>query len=175
MARASRGIPPEAPEEPSRLRRDPGLQLREVEDSLGWADGGRAGMRCAHEKGPTHFQRRKNGMNDPRLEQRFDTLAVQVHDWTESALALDAGHFPSELLNDLEDLIEELKAFLDEEESSYDRKDVTELFVTPEMAEVIERFPRVRRQLERAWGAQLTELIEEEGAGFGSLDDDDDE
>lgn len=114
-------------------------------------------------------------MTDPRLEQRFDNLAVQVHDWTESALALDEGHFPSELLNDLEDLIEELKAFLDDAEESYNRKDVTELFVTPEMAEVIERFPRVRRQLEKAWGAQLTDLIEEEGAGFGSLDDDDDD
>ncbi len=114
-------------------------------------------------------------MNDPRLEQRFDGLAVQVHDWTESALALDEGHFPSELLNDLEDLIEELKAFLEDSESSYDRKDITELFVTPEMAEVIERFPRVRRQLERAWGAQLMDLIEEEGAGFGSMDEDDDD
>ena len=113
-------------------------------------------------------------MTDPQLEQRFDALAVQVHDWTESALALDEGHFPSELLNDLEDLIEELKAFL-EEADDYERKDITELFVTPEMAEVIERFPKVRRQLERAWGAQLTELIEEEGAGFGSLDDEDDE
>jgi hypothetical protein len=114
-------------------------------------------------------------MNDPRLEQRFDGLAVQVHDWTESALALDEGHFPSELLNDLEDLIEELKAFLEESEAGYDRKDITELFVTPEMADVIDRFPRVRRQLERAWGAQLMDLIEEEGAGFGSLEDDDEE
>lgn len=112
-------------------------------------------------------------MNDPQLDQRFDALAVQVHDWTESAVALDEGHFPSELLSDLEDLIEELKAFLDDAESSYDRREVTELFVTPEMAEVIQRFPRVRRQLERAWGQQLTELIEEEGEGFASLDDED--
>lgn len=114
-------------------------------------------------------------MADPKLEQRFDGLAVQVHDWTESALALDEGHFPSELLSDLEDLIDELKAFLEDAESEYDRKDVTELFVTPEMADVIERFPRVRRQLERAWGAQLTDLIEEEGAGFGELEDDEEE
>jgi hypothetical protein len=113
-------------------------------------------------------------MKDPQLEQRFDALAVQVHDWTESALALDEGHFPSELLNDLADLIEELKSFLEEAES-YERKDITELFVTPEMAEVIERFPKVRRQLERAWGAQLTDLIEEEGGGFGDLDADDDD
>lgn len=114
-------------------------------------------------------------MTDSRLEQRFDTLAVQVHDWTESALSLDEGHFPSELLNDLEDLIEELKTFLEEAENTYERKDVTELFVTPEMADVIDRFPRVRRQLERAWGAQLMDLIEEEGAGFGSLDEDEDD
>lgn len=112
-------------------------------------------------------------MSDSQLDQRFDALAVQVHEWTESALALDEGHFPSELLSDLEDLIEELKAFLDDADSTYTRKDVTELFVTPEMADVIERFPRVRRQLERAWGAQLTDLIEEEGGGFGTVDDDD--
>ena len=112
-------------------------------------------------------------MSDPQLERRFDALAVQVHDWTESALALDEGHFPTELLSDLEDLIEELKAFLDDAEGSYDRKDVTELFVTPEMAEVIQRFPRVRRNLERAWGSALMDLIEEEGEGFGTLDDDD--
>ena len=114
-------------------------------------------------------------MSDPQLDQRFDSLAVQVHDWTESALALDEGHFPSELLSDLEDLIEELKAFLDDAESSYDRKDVTELFVTPETAEVIERFPKVRRYLEKAWGAALMDQIEEEGAGFGTLDDDDED
>lgn len=114
-------------------------------------------------------------MADQKLDQRFDGLAVQVHDWTESALALDEGHFPTELLSDLEDLIDELKGFLDDAESDYDRKDVTELFVTPEMADVIDRFPRVRRQLERAWGAQLMDLIEEEGAGFGELGDDDED
>ena len=114
-------------------------------------------------------------MVDSRLEQRFDALAVQVHDWTESALALDEGHFPSELLSDLADVIDELKAFLEDAGEDYSRRDVTELFVTPEMADVIERFPRVRRQLERAWGAKLTELIEDEGAGFGELEDDDDE
>lgn len=111
-------------------------------------------------------------MNDPQMDRRFDALAVQVHEWTESALALDEGHFPSELLSDLRDLIEELKAFLDEAEAAYDRKDVTELFVTPEMAEIITRFPRVRRLLESAWGPQLMELIEEEGEGFATLDDD---
>lgn len=114
-------------------------------------------------------------MTDPQLEQRYDALAVQVHDWTESALALAAGHFPSELLSDLEDLIEELKSFLDDAEGEFDRRDVTDLFVTPEMAEVIERFGRVRRQLERAWGAQLMELIEEEGAGFTPMDDEDED
>ena len=114
-------------------------------------------------------------MRDPQLDQRFDALAVQVHDWTASAVALDEGHFPNEMLNELSDLIDELKAFLDEAGSSYGRQDVTELFVTPEMAEVITRFSRVRKQLERAWGAQLTDLIEEEGEGFGMDDDDEDE
>lgn len=114
-------------------------------------------------------------MKDPRMEQRFDQLAVQVSDWTESAGQLDEGHFPNELLHELEDLTEELKAFLEDAEASYDRRDITELFVTPEMADVIERFSRVRRLIEKAWGSQLTDLIEEEGEGFGSLDDDEDE
>jgi hypothetical protein len=114
-------------------------------------------------------------MSDPQMERRFDALAVQVHEWTESSLALDEGHFPSELLSDLEDLIEELKAFLEDAEDSYDRKDVTELFVTPEMADIIQRVPRVRRNLERAWGSALTDLIDEEGEGFVSPDEDEDE
>lgn len=107
--------------------------------------------------------------------QRFDELVSQVHDWTESAVALDEGHFPSELINDLEDVISELKAVLDEEEGSVGQQEVNELFITPEMAEVIRRFPRVRRLLERAWGAQLTELIEEEGGGFEPLDEEDED
>lgn len=114
-------------------------------------------------------------MKDPQLDQRFDALAVQVHDWTDSAVALDEGHFPNEMLNELSDLIDELKAFLDEAAPSYGRAEVTELFVTPEMAEVIQRFSRVRKQLERAWGSQLTDLIEEEGEGFATLEEDDDE
>ncbi|MBV9773146.1 MAG: hypothetical protein JO040_04315 [Gemmatimonadetes bacterium] len=115
-------------------------------------------------------------MKSAKPDERFDSLVAQVHEWVESAVALDEGHFPSELLSDLQDLIEELKSFLDDEGGNYDRKDVTELFVTPEMAEVIERFPRVRRLMENAWGAQLTDLIEEEGGfnGFESDDDDDD-
>ncbi len=112
-------------------------------------------------------------MSDPQMDQRFDNLAVQVHEWTESALALDEGHFPSELVSDLDDLNEELKEFLEEEDSGYDKRDVTELFVTPEMAEVVHRFPKVRRHIERAWGPQLMELIDEEGEGFVSDDEED--
>lgn len=108
-------------------------------------------------------------------DAQFDSLAAQAHDWVESAVALDVGHFPNELLSDLEDLTAELKAFLDEAEESYDQSDVTELFVTPEMAEIIDRFPRVRRVMERAWGSQLMEMIEEEGVGFTSLEDDEDD
>lgn len=113
-------------------------------------------------------------MSDARVDARFDALVSQVHDWVESAVALDEGHFPSELLSDLRDLIEELKAFLDEESGDYKRSDVVELFVTPEMAEIMARFPRVKRLLESAWGTQLTELIEEEAGGF-ELDSDDDD
>jgi hypothetical protein len=112
------------------------------------------------------------GMSNPQMDQRFDTLAVQVHEWTESALALDEGHFPSELLSDLDDLNDELKAFLEEEESGYGKNDVTELFISPEMAEIVHRFPRVRRHLERAWGSQMMELIDEEGEGFASDEED---
>lgn len=112
-------------------------------------------------------------MSNPQMDQRFDTLAVQVHEWTESALALDEGHFPSELVSDLDDLNDELIAFLDEEDTGYDRSDVTELFVSPEMAEIVHRFPRIRRHLERAWGSQLIKLIDEEGEGF-TFDEDDD-
>lgn len=113
-------------------------------------------------------------MSDSRVEARFDALAAQVHDWVDSAVALDEGHFPSELLSDLRDLIDELKAFLEDDEAGkYKRADITELFITPEMAEVVSRFPRVRRTLEGAWGAQLTELIEEEGAGYGGGDEED--
>lgn len=114
-------------------------------------------------------------MKGVTMNERFDALAAQVHEWTESAVALDEGHFPNELLRDLEDLIEELKALVEEEGSSYDRSDVTEIFVSPEMAEIIERFPRVRRMIERAWGSQLTDLIEEEAAGFEALGEDEDD
>lgn len=115
-------------------------------------------------------------MSDSRVDQKFDDLVSQVHDWTESAVALDEGHFPSEMLSDLRDLIEELKAFMEDDEGSrYARKDVLEIFVTPEMGEVMGRFPRVRRLLESAWGSQLTDQIEEEAMGFESPEEDDDE
>ena len=113
-------------------------------------------------------------MTDSRVDERFDELVSQVHDWVESAVALDEGHFPSELLSDLRDLIEELKDYLDDEGTGR-RDEVLELFVSPEMAEVMHRFPRVRRLLESAWGSQLTDMIEEEAAGYSGGDDDDDE
>ena len=112
-------------------------------------------------------------MADSRVDERFDELVSQVHDWVESAVALDEGHFPSELLSDLRDLIEELKEYLDEEPGR--RDEVLELFVSPEMAEVMARFPRVRRLLESAWGTQLTEMIEEESGFVHEGDDDDDD
>ncbi|HEX5727656.1 MAG TPA: hypothetical protein VFX98_19445 [Longimicrobiaceae bacterium] len=115
-------------------------------------------------------------MSDARVAARFDALVSQVHDWIESAVALDEGHFPQELLSDLRDLVEELKAFLDDEDATeYGRNDVTELFVNPEMAEIMHRFPRVKRLLEQAWGTSLTEQIEEEAGGLDFGDDDEDE
>jgi hypothetical protein len=112
-------------------------------------------------------------MADSREDERFDQLVSQVHDWVESAVALDEGHFPSELLSDLRDLIEELKEYL-EEEGAGRREEVLEVFVSPEMAEIMHRFPRVRRLLESAWGSGLTDQIEEE-SGFDPDDDEDDE
>ncbi|HKP76287.1 MAG TPA: hypothetical protein VJT67_12240 [Longimicrobiaceae bacterium] len=112
-------------------------------------------------------------MADSRDDERFDQLVSQVHDWVESAVALDEGHFPSELLSDLRDLIEELKDFLADEGVGR-RDEVLEVFVSPEMAEIMHRFPRVRRLLESAWGSNLTDMIEEE-SGFDPDDDEDDE
>ncbi|HVG44794.1 MAG TPA: hypothetical protein VM890_08690 [Longimicrobium sp.] len=112
-------------------------------------------------------------MAETREDERFDQLVSQVHDWVESAVALDEGHFPSELLSDLRDLIEELKEYL-EEEGAGRREEVLEVFVSPEMAEIMHRFPRVRRLLESAWGSGLTDQIEEE-SGFDPDDEDDDE
>jgi hypothetical protein len=134
----------------------------------------------AHRPGGAHgtvSKKRKTGMSNSRVEERFDSLVSQVHDWVESAVALDEGHFPSEMLSDLRDLIEELKSFLEDEESTtdYKRGDVLEIFVTPEMAEVMHRFPKVRRLLESAWGSTLTDQIEEEAMGFESDSDDDDD
>lgn len=114
-------------------------------------------------------------MRDSDPAQRFDALAAQIHEWVESAVALDRGHFPSELLSDLDDLLEDLKQFLDEEGDDYNRADVLELFVTPEMAEVVQRFPRVKRTMERAWGPDLTELLEEEAEGFVPPGDEEDD
>jgi hypothetical protein len=112
-------------------------------------------------------------MADSKVDERFDDLVSQVHDWTESAVALDEGHFPSELLSDLRDLISDLKEYLDEEGEGR-RDEVLESFATPEMAEVVQRFPKVRRLLEGAWGSTLTEMLEEE-QGFVSDEDDEDD
>ena len=113
-------------------------------------------------------------MANSRVDERFENLVAQVHEWTESAVALDEGHFPSELLSDIRDLVTELKDYLDEEGDAR-RDEVLEMFATPEMAEVMNRFPRVRRLLESAWGPALTELIEEDPFLHGDDDDDDDD
>lgn len=106
------------------------------------------------------------------MDQQLDALTAQLHEWTESALSLDEGHFPRELLNELEDILSELKTLLDENPQDFDRREVTEQFVNPEMAEVVERFPKVRRVLERALGTEFMEQLAEEAEGFGVLDED---
>jgi len=108
------------------------------------------------------------------MDHELDVVAAQLHDWTEAALALDEGHFPRELLNELEDVIAELKALLDEQPREFNRRSVTEQFVNPEMAEVVERFPKVRRVLERALGSEFMEQLQEEGEGFVSPEDEED-
>jgi hypothetical protein len=107
------------------------------------------------------------------MDQELEALTGQLLDWTESALALDEAHFPRELLNELEDIITELKALMDDI-PDFDRRAVTDQFVNPEMAEVVERFPRVKRLLERALGSEFMEQLQEESEGFGGLDEDDD-
>lgn len=108
------------------------------------------------------------------MDQHLDALAAQLQEWTESALALDEGHFPRELLSELEDLLSELKTVMDDQVSDEDRRGFSEQLVNPEMAEVVERFPRVRRLIERALGAEFMEQLQEEAEGFGTLDEDDD-
>jgi hypothetical protein len=120
------------------------------------------------------FSQPKFSRCNTRMDQQLDALTAQLHEWTESALSLDEGHFPRELLNELEDILSELKTVLDESASGDDKREVTEQFVNPEMAEVVERFPKVRRVLERALGSEFMEQLAEEAEGFGVLDDDED-
>jgi hypothetical protein len=108
------------------------------------------------------------------MDEQFDALAAQFHEWTESALALDAGHFPREMLNELADITAELKVLMEEAPSEEDRKEMTEPFINPELAEVVERFPRVRRLLESELGSDFVELLQEEAEGFSGSDEDDD-
>ena len=108
------------------------------------------------------------------MDQQLDAVTAQLREWTEAALALDEGHFPRELLNELEDIVAELKSLIDEGEGQFDRADFSEQFVNPEMAEVVGRFPRVRRLLEKALGTEFLEQLAEEAEGFSPPDDDED-
>ena len=109
------------------------------------------------------------------MDQQLDQITAQLHDWSESALALDEGHFPRELLSELEDIVAELKALMEDTGTDFDRQEVTEQFVNPEMAEVVGRFPKVRRILERAFGSEFLEQLAEEAEGFSPPGDDDDD
>jgi|DewCreStandDraft_1066081.scaffolds.fasta_scaffold11154_2 hypothetical protein len=108
-----------------------------------------------------------NATPDPR----FDAAVAQLQEWIEAAVALDEGHFPRELLAELQDLLAEMKALVDDGVVSEEQ--AREAFVSIEMAEIAERFPRVRRLLERAWGPALTEALEEETSGLGPNDEED--
>jgi hypothetical protein len=108
------------------------------------------------------------------MDHQLDAVTAQLHDWTEAALALDEGHFPRELLNELEDIITELKALIDERSDESERREITDQFANPEMAEVVQRFPRVRRLMERALGSEFVEQLQEEGEGYGGSDDEED-
>lgn len=108
------------------------------------------------------------------MDQQLDAVTAQLHEWTEAALALDEAHFPRELLSELEDIVAELKALMDEESLEFDRRDVIEQFVNPEVAEVVERFPKIRRLLERALGSEFLDQLAEEAEGFSVGDDDED-
>lgn len=109
------------------------------------------------------------------MDQQIDDISSQLHEWTEAALALDAGHFPRELLNELEDIVAELRQVIDEHGSDFDRDHFTEQFVNPEMAEVVVRFRKVSRMLERVLGAEFIEQLEEEAQGFEVPSDDDED
>ncbi|MEX2570795.1 MAG: hypothetical protein WD737_05775 [Gemmatimonadota bacterium] len=108
------------------------------------------------------------------MDQQLDALAAQLHEWTESALSLDEAHFPRELLTELEDLIAELKTLIDEADD-FDHEGFTQEFVNPEMAEVVQRFPRVGRLLERALGTEFVEQLAAEAEGFGGLAEEEDD
>lgn len=114
-------------------------------------------------------------MKATRPEQRFDELAAQLTEWVESAVALDVERFPRELMIELDDYIEEFRALLEDPSGPIKRQDILEVFVSPEMAEIAERYPRVRRSLEGAWGSQLTARLNEETESFEPLDDDDED
>jgi hypothetical protein len=75
------------------------------------------------------------------MDPQLDAVTAQLHDWMEAALALDEGHFPREMLNELEDIVGELKTLLDDNVSDYDRRAVTDQFVNPEMAGSWSGFP----------------------------------
>ena len=108
------------------------------------------------------------------MDQEFDAITSQLHEWTEAALALDAGHFPRELVNELEDIVAEMKAFIEDQDSDEVRQELATEFVNPEMAEVATRFPKVSRMLERVLGAEFIEELEAEAEGFIHPDDADD-
>lgn len=117
-------------------------------------------------------------MGDTRIDERFDALASEIHDWVESALSLGPGHFPGELLHDLRDLTDALAELADER--GEDARELgLELFCDPEMAEVVGRFSRVRAVLTEALGRRMVEQIEEAGKSefddLGVAEDDEDD
>ena len=108
------------------------------------------------------------------MSNELEEITDQLHEWTDAALALDDGHFPQELLHELEDLISEFRAAF-EDNPDVDRGTYEEMLLTPEMAEVVGRFDRLSRMLEKVLGSDFIERLEEEREGFVPPFDEDDE
>lgn len=106
------------------------------------------------------------------INARFDDLAAEVQDWADSVLAIDERQCPSELRHELDDLVEECKSLLDEVGAREQDRYLRAVFASAEMAEVVDRYARIRRTLEDAIGPELLELIEEEGGVLDSLEAD---
>lgn len=109
-------------------------------------------------------------MTDPRLDRDLDDLAARVLDWADAALSLGESHFPTEVRRELQDLIEEFSALLDDIEGANVRElqadAISRVFASAEMAEVIDQFSRIEHMIEEELGRRAVELIGAESPHF---------